>query len=45
VLVSATLSPHAPPAQVLRLVLQGDPVSLHDERIVSEYRQVLATRP
>ncbi len=41
VLVSAMLSPHAPPAQVLRLVLQGDLVPLHDERIVSEYRQVL----
>jgi len=42
VLVSAMLSPHAPPAQVLRLVLQGDLVPLHDERILSEYRQVLA---
>ena len=42
VLVSALLSPHAPPAQVLRLVLQGDLVLLHDERIISEYRQVLS---
>lgn len=42
VLVSAMLSPHAPPAQVLRLVLQGDLVPLHDERIISEYRQVLS---
>src|SRR3972149_3186299 len=39
VLVSAMLSPHAPPAQGLRLVLQGDLVPLHDERIISEYRQ------
>lgn len=42
VLVSALLSPHAPQAQVLRLVLQGDLKPLHDERILSEYRQVLA---
>jgi uncharacterized protein len=42
VLVSALLSPHAPPAQVLRLVLQGDLVPLHDERVLSEYRHVLA---
>lgn len=41
VLVSAMLSPHAPPAQVVRLVLQGDVVPLHDERILAEYRDVL----
>jgi len=41
VLVSAMLSAHAPPAQVVRLVLQGDVVPLHDGRILAEYRDVL----
>jgi putative PIN family toxin of toxin-antitoxin system len=42
VLVSGLLSPHAPPAQVLRLVLQGDLVPLHDDRILAEYSEVLS---
>lgn len=42
VLVSAMLSPHAPPAGVVRLVLQGDLVLLHDPRILAEYAEVLA---
>ena len=42
VLVSAMLSPHGPPAQVLRLLLQGDLVPLHDDRILAEYRAVLS---
>jgi putative PIN family toxin of toxin-antitoxin system len=42
VLVSAMLSPHAPPAQVVRLVLQGDLGLLHDHRILAEYREVLS---
>jgi uncharacterized protein len=42
VLVSALLSPHGAPAQVLRLVLQGDLIPLHDERILAEYRAVLS---
>jgi putative PIN family toxin of toxin-antitoxin system len=41
VLVSAMLSAHGPPAQVVRLVLQGDLVPLHDGRILAEYRDVL----
>lgn len=42
VLVSALLSPHGPPAQVLRLLLQGDLVPLHDDRILAEYKGVLS---
>lgn len=41
VVVSAMLSPHTPPAQVLRAVLQGEIVLLHDPRILAEYREVL----
>jgi putative PIN family toxin of toxin-antitoxin system len=42
VVVSAMLSPHAPPAQVIRLALQGDLGLLHDGRILAEYREVLS---
>lgn len=42
VLVSALLSPHGPPSQVVSLALQGDLVSLHDSRILAEYQDVLA---
>jgi putative PIN family toxin of toxin-antitoxin system len=42
VLVSALLSPHGPPAQVLRLLLQGNAVALYDDRILAEYREVLS---
>ncbi|MDP9353130.1 MAG: putative toxin-antitoxin system toxin component, PIN family [Chloroflexota bacterium] len=42
VLVSAFISPHGPPAQVVRMVLQGDVAALHDARILAEYREVLA---
>jgi uncharacterized protein len=42
ILVSALLSPHGPPAQVLRLLLQGDLVPLYDDRILAEYRAVLS---
>ncbi|MEX2583719.1 MAG: PIN domain-containing protein [Gemmatimonadota bacterium] len=42
VLVSALLSPHGAPGQVLRLLLQGDLVPLHDDRILAEYRAVLS---
>ena len=41
VVVSAMLSPHAPPAQVIRLALQGDLGLLYDGRILAEYREVL----
>jgi len=42
VVVSAMLSPHAPPAQVVRLALQGDLGLFHDHRILAEYREVLS---
>mgnify|MGYP003395445724 FL=1 len=42
VVVSALLSPHGPPAQVLRLMLQRDLQLLHDARVLAEYREVLA---
>ena len=42
VVVSAFLSPHGTPAQVVRLALRGDLVPLYDERIGAEYRNVLA---
>jgi putative PIN family toxin of toxin-antitoxin system len=42
VVVSAMLSPHAPPAQVVRLALQGDLAPCHDGRILAEYREVLS---
>ncbi|MGH7576134.1 MAG: PIN domain-containing protein, partial [Longimicrobiales bacterium] len=35
------VAPHAPPAQVIRLLLQGEVVPLHDARILAEYRDVL----
>jgi putative PIN family toxin of toxin-antitoxin system len=41
ILVSGLLSPHGPPAQILRLALRGDLTLLHDARIVAEYREVL----
>lgn len=42
VLVSAILSRHSPPAEVLRLALQGELMALYDHRILAEYREVLA---
>lgn len=42
VIVSAILSRHSPPAEVLRLALQGELVPLYDHRILGEYREVLA---
>ena len=42
VLVSALLSPNGPPAAVLRAVLSGTATICFDERILSEYRDVLA---
>ncbi len=40
VLVSALLSPHGPPAQILQLILAGKLVPCLDLRILDEYRQV-----
>ena len=41
VLVSALLSPHGPPAAVVRMLVSGQLSLCYDERIVSEYRDVL----
>jgi putative PIN family toxin of toxin-antitoxin system len=42
VLVSALLSPSGTPARVLALVLSGAVTLIHDDRILAEYREVLA---
>jgi hypothetical protein len=42
VLVSALLSPFGPPGQILDLILAGDIRPAYDDRILAEYRQVLA---
>jgi putative PIN family toxin of toxin-antitoxin system len=42
ILVSALLSPFGAPARVLDLVLIGDVQLAYDDRILSEYREVLA---
>ncbi len=42
ILVSALLSPFGPPARVLDLVLTGDLRVAYDDRILAEYREVLA---
>lgn len=44
VVISALLSPHGAPAQVLDLVLAGELAALVDDRILDEYRAV-AGRP
>lgn len=41
VLVSGLLSPHGHPGRVLDLLLSGKVTLLHDDRILSEYREVL----
>jgi uncharacterized protein len=42
ILVSALLSPFGPPARVLDLALGGDIRLAYDDRIMAEYREVLA---
>lgn len=42
VLVSGLLSEQGPPGQLLDLILAGDLIVLHDPRILSEYRAVVA---
>lgn len=42
VLVSALLSPFGPPGQILDLILDGELRLAYDDRILAEYRQVLA---
>jgi putative PIN family toxin of toxin-antitoxin system len=42
VLVSALLSPFGPPARVLDLALSGEIRLAYDDRVMAEYREVLA---
>ena len=42
ILVAALLSPFGPPARVLDLVLSGDLRAAYDDRLLAEYRAVLA---
>ncbi len=42
VIVSALLSPFGSPARILDLILAGDLIPVFDDRILAEYRQVLA---
>lgn len=44
VLVSALLSPHGPPAQILALTLAGELTAAYDPRLMAEYREVLRRR-
>lgn len=42
VLVAGLLTPHGPPGRVMDLVLRGDVIPCLDDRILGEYRDVLA---
>ena len=42
ILVSALLSPFGPPARVLDMLLSGDIRAAYDDRLMAEYREVLA---
>jgi putative PIN family toxin of toxin-antitoxin system len=42
VLVSAVINPHGAPGAILSLVLSGAVIPLFDDRILDEYRDVLA---
>ena len=42
ILVSALLSPFGPPARVFDMVLNGDIRAAYDDRLMAEYREVLA---
>ena len=42
IVVSALLSPFGPPARVLDMVLSGDIRAAYDDRLMAEYREVLA---
>ena len=41
VIVSGILNPHGPPGRVVDALLSGNNSALHDDRILSEYREVL----
>ena len=45
VLVSGLLNPHGPPGRVVDAVLAGTITVLYDDRIISEYREVLPRPP
>ena len=42
ILVSALLSPFGPPARVLDMVLNGELRAAYDDRLLAEYRELLA---
>lgn len=42
VMVSGVLNPHGPPGRILSALLSGSITVLHDDRILSEYREVLS---
>jgi uncharacterized protein len=42
VLVSGLINPHGPPGRALDLITSGAVQVLYDDRIISEYREVLA---
>ena len=42
VLVSALLNPHGTPGRVIDLVLSGAVIVMYDDRILAEYRDVMA---
>ena len=41
VLVSGIINPHGPPGRIIDLVVARTLTALHDDRILSEYREVL----
>jgi len=41
VLVSGMVNPHGPPGRIVDAILAGRVTVLHDDRILSEYREVL----
>jgi len=41
VMVSGVLNPHGSPGRILNAILSGTLTVLHDDRILSEYREVL----
>jgi putative PIN family toxin of toxin-antitoxin system len=44
VIVSGVLNPFGPPGRILDLVLSGDVLLAYDDRILAEYRDVLARK-
>jgi uncharacterized protein len=44
ILVSALLTPFGNPARILDMIIRGELTLLYDDRILSEYREVLARK-